>query len=166
MASGFTTGAEVQVDMSFAEIEVHVYSMDFLWLCQQTAVLDQAAATFPPDTSWWIKGDAVDLVAGLGESVSCEWLGDADLGDGHLQEMFKQYQRRLQMIKSIGLKNRTGRIDIVADLQEELALLDSDLEFLVTSMFYNTFSVLYACVYMCTHVHVILFFFHARIFTI
>jgi len=59
-------------------------------------VLEQVAATLPPDTSWWIKGDAVDLVVGLGESVSGEWSGDADLGDGHLQEMFKQYQRRLQ----------------------------------------------------------------------
>ena len=30
----------------------------------QTTVLDQAAASFPSDTKWWIKGDAMDLVAG------------------------------------------------------------------------------------------------------
>ena len=67
----------------------------------QTTVLDQAMAAFPASTSWWIKGDAVDLVAGLGESVKGEWSGDVDLGDGRLQEMFKEYQRRLQMIARI-----------------------------------------------------------------
>ncbi len=47
---------------------------------------------FPPDTSWWIKGDAVDLVEGLGESVRGEWSGDVDLHDGKLQQLFQQYQ--------------------------------------------------------------------------
>ena len=72
----------------------------------QTTVLDQAVAAFPATTNWWIKGDAVDLVAGLGESVKGKWSGDVDIGDGRLQEMFKEYQKRLQMIAKIGLKDR------------------------------------------------------------
>ena len=103
----------------------------------QTTVLDQAMAAFPASTSWWIKGDAVDLVAGLGESVKGEWSGDVDLGDGRLQEMFKEYQRRLQMIARIGLKDRRESSVIVADLTQEYALLGNDLEFLLESMFGN-----------------------------
>lgn len=64
-------------------------------------------AAFSATTNWWIKGDAVDLVAGLGESVKEEWTGDVDLGDGSLQEIFKGYQKRLQMISKIGLKERS-----------------------------------------------------------
>ena len=95
----------------------------------QTTVLDQAMAAFPASTSWWIKGDAVDLVAGLGESVKGEWSGDVDLGDGRLQEMFKEYQRRLQIIARIGLKDRRETNLIVADFKQESALLGNDVEF-------------------------------------
>lgn len=52
--------------------------------CHIFTVLDRAVATFPPSTSWWIKGDAVDLVEGLCESVRGEWSGDIDLSDGQL----------------------------------------------------------------------------------
>lgn len=45
-------------------------------------MLDRAVATFPPSTSWWIKGDAVDLVEGLCESVRGEWSGDIDCDQG------------------------------------------------------------------------------------
>ena len=37
-----------------------------------------------PDTWWWIKGDRVDVVRGIGESVRGEWLGDIYLNDGSL----------------------------------------------------------------------------------
>ena len=107
-----------------------------LLLCifMQTTVLDQAMAAFPASTNW---GDAVDLVAGLGESVKGEWSGDVDLGDGRLQEMFKEYQRRLQMMARIGLKDRRESSVIFADLKQEYALLGNDLEFLLESMFGN-----------------------------
>lgn len=54
-------------------------------------MLDPAVVPFPSDTQWWIKGDAVDLVACLGELVKGELSGDVDLGDGQLQQMFKGY---------------------------------------------------------------------------
>ena len=62
-------------------------------------MLDRAVATFPLSTSWWIKGDAVDLVEGLCESERGEWSGNIDLSDGQLQQMFQQYKGRLQFIK-------------------------------------------------------------------
>ena len=93
-----------------------------LLLCtfMQTTVLDQAMAAFPASTNWWINGDAVDLVAGLGESVKGEWSDDVDIGDGRQQEMLREYQRRLQMI---ALKDRRESSVIVADLKQEYALL-------------------------------------------
>lgn len=91
----------------------------------------------------------MDLVAGLGESVSGEWSGDVDLGNGHLQDMFKQYQRRLQMIRNIGLKDRTERIHIATDLQQDL--LESDLEFLVQSKFCTSPNYLYIYIHVYMH---------------
>ena len=43
---------------------------------------------------------------GLCETVRGEWSGDVDLHDGQLQEMFQQYQSRLQFINKIGLDER------------------------------------------------------------
>ena len=68
---------------------------------------------------WWIKGDAVDLVEGLCKSVLGEWSGDVDLHDGQLQEMFQQYQSRLQFINNIGLDERRDHSLILTSLQQE-----------------------------------------------
>ena len=97
-------------------------------------MLDRAVATFPPSTSWWIKGDAVDLVEGLCESVRGEWCGDIDLSDGQLQQMFQQYQGRLQFINKIGLDERDHSL-ILTDVQQVQQSLESDLEFLTESMY-------------------------------
>lgn len=97
-------------------------------------MLDRAVATFPPSTSWWIKGDAVDLVEGLCESVRGEWSGDIDLSDGQLQQMFQQYQGRLQFINKIGLDERDHSL-ILTDVQQVQQSLESDLEFLTESMY-------------------------------
>lgn len=98
-------------------------------------MLDRAVATFPPSTSWWIKGDAVDLVEGLCESVRGEWSGDIDLSDGQLQQMFQQYKDRLQFINKIGLDERRDHSLILTDVQQVQQSLESDLEFLAKSMY-------------------------------
>ena len=97
-------------------------------------MLDRAVATFPPSTSWWIKGDAVDLVEGLCESVRGEWSGDIE-SDGQLQQMFQQYQGRLQFINKIGLDERRDHSLILTDVQQVQQSLESDLEFLTESMY-------------------------------
>ena len=35
-----------------------------------------------PNTRWWIKGDGVDVVKGLCESVKGQWSRDVDLNYG------------------------------------------------------------------------------------
>lgn len=42
-------------------------------------MLDEIVANSPPNSSWWIKGDACDVVSGLGESVKGVWTGDVEL---------------------------------------------------------------------------------------
>ena len=46
-------------------------------------MLDEVVANAPKGTTWWIKGDACDVVSGLGESVKGEWSGDVDMSDGN-----------------------------------------------------------------------------------
>ena len=84
VASGITTGAEIQVNF---HIHVLVHSCCSL-LVTVLDTVNRAAATFPPNTEWWIKGDAVDLVKGFGESVRDDWSSDIDLNDGQLKQMF------------------------------------------------------------------------------
>ena len=90
---------------------------------------------FPHETSWWIKGDAVDLVEGLGESMRGEWSGDVDLNDGQLQQLFQQYQSHMEFIKTIGLNDRRDHSCIISDLLLEIESLKNDVEFLSQSMF-------------------------------
>ncbi len=51
---------------------------------------------------WWIKADACDVQDGLRESLSGIWAGDEDLGDGSLQELFKEYGERCTLVRGIG----------------------------------------------------------------
>ena len=46
------------------------------------------------NTRWWIKGDGVDVVRGLCESVKgkWKWSGDVDLNDGKLCNLYQAYQ--------------------------------------------------------------------------
>jgi len=41
------------------------------------AVLEELAS-LNPKAQWWIKGDGIDVVKGLCQSVSGQWSGDVD----------------------------------------------------------------------------------------
>ena len=58
-----------------------------------------------PNAWWWIKGDGVDVVKGIGESVKGEWSGDVDLNDGKLDDLFQEYKGALESASRIGLGN-------------------------------------------------------------
>ncbi len=88
---------------------------------------------FPTDTLRWIKGDAVDLVPGLGDSVRGDWSGDVDLNDGRLQLMFLEYQERLEEIKQFGVGANTEIEVIVAGITHENQTLEDTLAFLTES---------------------------------
>ena len=122
----------------------------------QTKALDEAVLT-SPDTSWWIKVDAVDIVSGLGESVSGVWSGDADLNDGQLQELYEKYKNRQKHVNSLVLYNN-NRPYICTHLDQEKQNLKYDLEFITESKMCSVC----VCVYMhvcvrahtCMHTHV------------
>lgn len=61
------------------------------------------AAESDPDTWWWIKGDGVDVVKGIGESVRGEWWGDVDLNDGALGLLYQDYKKKLDDSAMVGL---------------------------------------------------------------
>ena len=83
-----------------------------------------------PNTRWWIKGDGVDVVKGLCESVKGQWSGDVDLNDGQLDVLYQEYQLQLNTAKQIGLRERKSNCLIHVDLSAVLQQLVEELEFL------------------------------------
>lgn len=71
------------------------------------------AAETDPDVLWWIKGDGVDVVKGIGESVKGEWWGDVDLNDGALGLLYQDYMKRLDDVARMGLGGNSAR-DLIA----------------------------------------------------
>ena len=72
----------------------------------KTAVIEKVAS-LNPDSWCWIKGDGVDVVKGLWESVKGEW-ADVDLNDGMLQLLYEKLQNQLQWVEGIGLDQRNS----------------------------------------------------------
>ena len=60
----------------------------------QLSMLSKAAQS-DAGAWWWIKGDGVDVVRGIGESMREEWWGDVDLNDGELCLLYQDYKRCL-----------------------------------------------------------------------
>ena len=93
-----------------------------------TAVLEELV-TLNPKACWWIKGDGTDVVKGLCQSVAGEWSGDVDLGDGKLQEQYKEFCQRVDRIEAIGLEGKS-----VEESRSELVLIrdmvEIDLKFI------------------------------------
>ena len=98
-------------------------------LILQLNVLDEAAQ-HNPNAWWWLKADGCDINKGLKESSRLEWSGDVNLGDGLLQEQYKNYKNRLKSAEKIGLHGD----DIAQELADVLVTLQKDLEFLQSGM--------------------------------
>lgn len=77
----------------------------------------RTAAHSDPDVWWWIKGDGVDVVKGLGESMKGDWSGDVDLNDRKLDLLYQEYRRRLEEASHIGLGDRRTSSTIAADIR-------------------------------------------------
>lgn len=95
----------------------------------KTAVIEKVAS-LNPDSWWWIKGDGVDVVKGLWESVKGEWAGDVDLNDGMLQLLYEKLQNQLQWVEGIGLDQRNSTEIITEDLEAVMNDIAVDLEFI------------------------------------
>ena len=73
-----------------------------------------------PATTWWIKGDGVDIVKGLGVSVRGEWAGDADLNNGVLNS------HRQKTTAEIGLGEREAMVNVaLQELSYDLTFVHS-----------------------------------------
>ena len=94
-----------------------------------------AAAKAKPNATWWIKGDACDVIPGLCESMQLKWSGDVDLNDGNLEHNYQQYKSRLQMVSTLGLGMRRPRAAFKDDLSAVHQHLLNDKDFIVKGNF-------------------------------
>ncbi len=91
--------------------------------------MDEAALAHP-DSWWWIKADGVDVVSGLGVSVSGRWSGDVDLGDGALDNLRQTFHTQIQLVKSMGVPNREAESLALEDLKEIQKITLEDIDFI------------------------------------
>ena len=96
-------------------------------------MLDEVVANAPKGTTWWVKGDACDVVSGLGESVKGEWSGDVDMSDGKLQSLYEQYCGRIKSASLLGCPNPADREAMIKCLCQEKKSLETDLDFISES---------------------------------
>lgn len=59
-----------------------------------------------PNSQWWIKGDGTDVIKGLWESVSGVWSGNIDLNDGKLDQLYKEFEKKLNGLKVLECNTR------------------------------------------------------------
>ena len=94
-------------------------------------MLDKACQSHP-NSWWWIKADACDVVSGLGMSVSGKWSGDANLNTEELETLYREHTDRLEFLKSIGLGDReeslmTNLVEVKQSIQVDIGFIDSSM---------------------------------------
>ena len=57
-----------------------------------------------PISQWWKKGDGTDAIKGLWESVSGVWSGDIDLNDRKLDQLYKEFEKKIKWAKDLGVQ--------------------------------------------------------------
>ena len=57
-----------------------------------------------PNSQWWKKGDGTDAIKGLWESVSGVWSGDIDLNDRKLDQLYKEFEKKIKWAKDLGVQ--------------------------------------------------------------
>ena len=92
-------------------------------------MIEKVAASHP-NTYWWIKGDSVDVVKGLWESVKGVGAGDVDLDDGKLKHLYQAMQERLLWVNGIGLHDQNSSEMLKEDLKQALDDTAFDIEFI------------------------------------
>ena len=99
----------------------------------QTSMIREAFNS-DSDVWWWVKGDGVDVVKGIGESVRGDWSGNVDLNDGALDALFLEYRNVLRETAEIGgLGQRQQSAAITEDLTVAMGNLKHYLTFISKS---------------------------------
>lgn len=83
-----------------------------------------------PEGRYWIKLDGTDIKEGLMESMRGKWNGDVDLLDGKVNELRKEYDSRLEVLKQTASKNVTFTFisSVVKELKTDVEFLTSGLQ--------------------------------------
>lgn len=92
----------------------------------QTAAIDVLKES-NPDGRFWIKLDGTDIKESLLHSVRDEWNGDVNLNNGQLETLRKEYETRVEWIKSVSSVNETN---FAEGLQTMIQEIDNDVSFL------------------------------------
>lgn len=80
---------------------------------------------------YWIKVDGTDIKPALQESKKGEWNGDIDMGDGHLQELRAEYDRRKKLTEDMskpGICSDQILCSMIDDLTSDIPFLNSGLQ--------------------------------------
>jgi hypothetical protein len=103
----------------------------FILILQETALnlLKQAN----PDGRFWIKIDGTDVKTALMVSMRGKWNGHVDLGDGALEKLRKEYDKRLKDITALTYKELTKE-NIVCRLSEFTKELSTYVNFLTVNL--------------------------------
>ena len=79
---------------------------------------------------YWIKVDGTDIKPALQESKKGEWNGDIDLGDGHVQALRAEYDRRKKLTEDMcrpGTCSEEILSRLIDDLTSDIPFLNSGL---------------------------------------
>ncbi|KAI8493169.1 hypothetical protein Bbelb_291730 [Branchiostoma belcheri] len=89
----------------------------------KVTALEHLAKHKKPGTRVWFKADACDsdIKVALQTSVKGKWAGDVDLGDGSLQKLRKDSDRRVACVK------KAGKVP-PEDVEEDIVFLEDGLE--------------------------------------
>ena len=79
----------------------------------------------------WLKLDATDMKTALQQSQTGEWNGDADLGDGKLEDLRELYNGRMHTVTLITSRNRQTQMDAMTELMRQLT---DDIQFLAAGL--------------------------------
>lgn len=131
-------GSEIQVPTLHFSVFLGYSTNKYCLLCisvsMQTVLMQvnmlRSAHESDPSALWWIKGDGVDVVKGLKVSTHDQWSGDADVGDGTLLSLCRNYDERMRAATSVGLGDCATDAFIEVDLNSILHDLKDDLTFL------------------------------------
>ena len=78
---------------------------------------------------FWIKGDGCDVKPALQQSFKGVWNGDANLGDGTLQNLRTDYEQRMKTFKNLTLVH-TDIETVIDEIGKVIIDLETDKQFL------------------------------------
>ncbi|XP_078621591.1 uncharacterized protein LOC144887927 isoform X2 [Branchiostoma floridae x Branchiostoma japonicum] len=140
---GWSGLESTDLDPLKAHINVAAPSLDTMYRLAQTEKFDgnssihiaalESFAKMKPGARVWFKADACDLKVALQTSTKDKWAGDVDLGDGSLEKLRADNDRRMVLVREAGKSCVPRNLEaclfsLLQDLGEDIDLLKGGLE--------------------------------------